>query len=63
MIFVDGQFKFIYTKIKILIVFFYFWLPVIALLGTLFVHNFLIEFKYNPAAYKFNNTNIKRSLL
>ena len=39
--------------------FFLFWLPVIALLGTLFVHNFFIEFKYSPAAYKFNNTNVK----
>ena len=39
--------------------FFLFWLPVIALLGTLFVHNFFIEFKYNPSAYKFNNTNVK----
>ena len=38
---------------------FLFWLPVIAILGTLFVHNFFIEFKYSPAAYKFNNTNVK----
>jgi len=39
--------------------FFLFWLPVIALLGTLFVHNFFIEFKYSPGTYKFNNTNVK----
>ena len=42
--------------------FFLFWLPVIALLGTLFVHNFFVEFKYTPDAYKINNTNVKEIL-
>ena len=42
--------------------FFLFWLPIIALLGSLFIHNFFVEFKYRPDQYKFYDTNVKEIL-